>query len=232
MKLMPDLYRHQAAAINPHQKGFTLVELMIVIAILAILGTSIIVFFTNISNKSTAERTVAATQQQTRSVLEMISRDIRMLGLNPRRVSPPPAGAWTGSFNGSTPFGANHIAFSADLNGDGDVNDPYERIAYYINADNELVMETFVLRNIADEDDPDADVDPMTFVMLRNMRATDLEFTYYDDDDNPFIDPADAANNNSMQLYRVEVRLTVQTNSVEGEISRTYSTSVRLRNRR
>lgn len=220
------------------QKGFTIVELLIVIAILAILGTAIYAFFNSISVKSTAQRTVSTTQQQARSALDMMVRDIRMLGLDP--LSTGKAGMWPNNNGGSdsmsdiarsNPLGVNHMAFSADLNYDGDVDDPYERIAYYIDESGDLTMETFVLSSGADESsDRDAAVSRAYLVMLTGLQSGDLEFRYFDSKGIEISSPNDAAANNAQKLSAVEVKLTVRAGSLGGEIDRTYTTMVRLRN--
>lgn len=219
---------HKKAVTDFNEKGFTLIELMIVIAIIAILSASIYVFFNSISAKSTAERTVAITQQQARSTLDMIARDIRMLGLDPTGTGTP--GLWTGSAKGNNPLHENYMAFSADLNYDGDVLDPFERIAYYVDDGGQLIMETFVLQSGANATNLNAPVTRELFVMLTGLGVTDLKFNYYNSSGN-IITANSAANNNGDSLFSVEIELTVRTDSLEGQIARTYSTQVRLRNK-
>lgn len=211
------------------QKGFTIVELLVVIAILAILGTAVYAFFNNISVKSTAQRTVSTTQQQARSVVDMMARDIRMLGLDP--LSTGNAGVWPNgevegtSSLGQKPFNQNSMAFSADLNYDGYVDDPFERIAYYIDANGNLIMETLVL------DTGSTNVTQQQLVMLTGLLAGDLVFRYFDSTGSEIINPVTAASNNANSLFAVEVTLTVRASSLGGNINRTYSTMVRLRNK-
>lgn len=219
-KLRLDI-NHKKTVTAVSQKGFTLIELMIVIAVIAILSVGIYVFFNNISVKSTAERTKATTQQKARSVLDMMARDIRMLGLDP--MGSDNIGTWTGSAKSSPAFGTNYIAFSADLdyNGSvssGSIHDDFEEIAYYINDSGILIMETFM------------DGDHVFLEMIDGLEPTDLVFAYLDDDGND-LTPANAALNFGRNLYSVKITLTVRADSLEGEIDRTYSTTVRLRNR-
>lgn len=219
-KLRLDIsHRKTLTAVN--QKGFTLIELMIVIAVIAILSVGIYVFFNNISVKSTAERTKATTQQKARSVLDMMARDIRMLGLDP--LERGNIGTWTGSAKSSPAFGTNYIAFSADLDYNGSVSsgsthDDFEEIAYYINDNGILIMETFMDNN-------------REFLeMIDGLEPTDLVFIYLAQNGSE-LTPANAALNSGRNLFSVTITLTVRADSLEGEIDRTYSTTVRLRNR-
>lgn len=217
----------KANAQNSDNKGFTILELLIVMAIIAILGVAIISFFTNISEKSTVERTISTTQQKARLALEIMARDIRMAGLDP--TDSGSAGIWDP--RGSTPSlnatqtdatTADFFSFSADLNYDGDVDDPYERIAYYIDSAGNLTMETFELIS--------GTVTPVQLPMLTGLQAGDLQFKYFNANGAEITPPENAANNNGSNLFSVEITLNVRTDTINGEIKRSYSTMVRLRN--
>lgn len=203
------------------QKGFSLIELMIVIAILSVLGTAIYMFFTNISNKSTIERSVSTTQQKARLTVEVIARDIRMLGLDP-----------TGQADaGLVLAGVNSLIFSADLNYDGAINDPYERISYSI-VNGNLIMSTAVLAAGADPNDTNAAVEQLDLIMLSNLNTTDLRFRYFNRNDVEIAAANAVWNVNDTQngIFTIEISLSARTPTMEGEVERTYSTRVRLRN--
>lgn len=204
----------KAAAQRINQKGFSLIELMIVIAILAVLGTAIYVFFANITTKSTVERSVASTQQKARLTVEMMARDIRLMGLDPT------GGAGAGLIAAA----ADSLSFSADLNYDGDTGDSYERITYSI-INNELVMTTNIGEGATVENN-------IAFTILTNVNDGDLTFRYFNRNMNA-IAPANVVwnpNDNTNGLYFVEISLIARTPTMEDEVERTYSTTVRLRN--
>lgn len=207
-----------AADPNSRQKGFTLIELMIVIAILGVLGWSIYSMFQNITMKSTAQRTTAITQQKARLTLEMMARDIRMMALDPKNTAG--AGLWSKNGSNTDTLTANYMAFSADLNYDGDIEDEYERIAYFINGDGDLVMETFI----------DGVTGSTELVMLSGLRPNDLAFRYFDSNNDEMTLSAAMAGL-GRNLFAVEITLTLRTDSVGGPIERAYSTIVKIRNR-
>lgn len=209
------------------QQGFTLIELLIVIGIIAILGVAIYTFFTNISTKSTIERSVSLTQQKTRLALEMMARDIRMMALDPSGDAS--AGLWATSSKGAPATSSGYFAFTADINYDGDLNDPFEQILYYV-ENGALMMETNVLADGEDEDDHDAAVTLVQLAMLHGVQPGDLKFRYFDEN-NVEITPANAALFNGQNINAVEISLTVRTQTAKDDIERTYSTMVRLRNR-
>ena len=63
--------------------GFSMIELLIVIAILAILFTFMYKGFERLNRYYTAENVKASTQQSARIGVEMMVQDIRLAGLNP-----------------------------------------------------------------------------------------------------------------------------------------------------
>lgn len=207
-----------AADSGSRQKGFTLIELLIVIAIIGILGGAIYSLFHNISTKSTAQRTAAITQQKARLTLEMMSRDIRMLGLDPMETAG--AGLWVHS--GKDALANDYISFSADLNCDGDIDDEYERIAYFIDSSGTLIMRTFVTGTPGVIELP----------MLTGLTAGDLSFKYFNANNEEFPTLTEAMASNGANLFAVEITLTVRSRTAEeGTIERTYSTVVKIRNR-
>ncbi|MBI5193991.1 MAG: prepilin-type N-terminal cleavage/methylation domain-containing protein [Nitrospirae bacterium] len=74
---------------NEQQKGFTLIEIMVAVAILGIVLTSLYNLFIGQVRTFEAQRDVTTTQRDIRTSLEMLERDIRMAGLGvPRGVNP------------------------------------------------------------------------------------------------------------------------------------------------
>ena len=89
--------------------GFSIIELMVCIAILAILFTFIYKGFVVLNRYYTAENVKASTQQSARIGVEMMVQDIRLAGLNPLGT----AGA------GIVAASPTSLQFTADVNFDG-----------------------------------------------------------------------------------------------------------------
>jgi prepilin-type N-terminal cleavage/methylation domain-containing protein len=106
--------------------GFTLVELLIVIAILSIVMGVAVTSFDNISRFFTRENVRSETQKKTRFGLETMIQDIMLAGLNPRGVSGSGVQMATGT----------SIRVASDLNFDGDFNSPFETVTYALAGTN------------------------------------------------------------------------------------------------
>jgi type IV pilus assembly protein PilW len=187
--------------------GFSLIELMIVIAILAILFTFIYKGFEQLNRYSTAENVKASTQQSARIGVEMMVQDIRLAGLNPLGT----AGA------GIVAASPTSFQFTADLNFDGALNSSFENITYDLNGTD------LRQRNI----NLSADFE----VLLENVTTTVTTplFTYFDDTGTA-IPEADLATRLT-DIRTVGITLTVNRPSGrDGTVSRTYTTQVRCRN--
>jgi type IV pilus assembly protein PilW len=130
--------------------GFTLVEVLIAMLLSGIVMASIYSAFQSQQNSYLAQEQVSEMQQNVRIGLDMLARDIRLAGYN------PDGGAGSGFVDGinfnTEPVNTNatRIAFTADLNGDGDIDiatvdinnngsidlADMERIAYRLNGTN------------------------------------------------------------------------------------------------
>jgi prepilin-type N-terminal cleavage/methylation domain-containing protein len=106
--------------------GFSLVELLIVIAILSIVMATAVGSFDSISRFFTRENVKSETQKKTRFGLETMIQDIMLAGLNPRGVSGSGVQMATGT----------SIRVASDLNFDGDFDDPSETVTYALNGTN------------------------------------------------------------------------------------------------
>ena len=146
--------------------GFTLVEVLMCIAILSILFGTIYRKFDTFNRSYANENVKAGVQQKSRLGIDLMARDIRLAGLDPLGTS-------AAGFN---PVNTNStsVQFSADLNYDGDLDDPFEDIIYALNGN--LLQQT-----------SDLGSGPLTATLLDNVTA--LSFTYLDQTDNLLPEP-------------------------------------------
>lgn len=116
------------------KKGFTLIELLVTLAISSILLLAIGNFFIATNKANTIQEKVAATQQGIRASMELMSRDIRMAGLDP--TGDAGAGFVDNGTNDDQTDG-DSISIRYDYSGDGanDVN-----VCYYVDVEDEKLM--------------------------------------------------------------------------------------------
>jgi type IV pilus assembly protein PilW len=185
--------------------GFSMIELLIVIGILAILFTFMYKGFERLNRYYTAENVKASTQQSARIGIEMMVQDIRRAGLNPLGT----AGA------GIVAASPTRFRFTADANFDGDVADPSEDITYGLNLDGTCGTCLQQANDLGTE------------TLLGDVNT--LAFTYLDDT-GIAIPTADLATRRA-DIRTVGITLTVnRLAGRDGTVSRTYTTQVRCRN--
>ena len=183
--------------------GFTLIEVLLCIAILSILFGTVFRSFATVNRSYTNENVKAGVQQKTRIGIDLMARDIRLAGLDPLDSA-------NAGFNSANTHSTS-VQFSADLNYDGDLDDPFEDIIYFLNGN--LLQQT-----------SDLGGGTVTATLMDNVTA--LTFTYLDAEDNTLPEPV-ATND----IRTVLISLTVQRPcGPDGQVSRTYTTRVRCRN--
>lgn len=197
--------KEDQASIRVKSAGFTLVEVLMCIAILSIMFGTIYRTFDIFNRSYTKENVKAGVQQKTRVGIDLMARDIRLAGLNP-------LGSASAGFNtDSAKTNTTSIQFTADLNYDGDVLDPFEDIRYALNG-NRL------------EQAMDLGSGMVNDTLLENVSG--LTFTYLDETDTPLPEPIPVN-----EIRTVLISLTVvRPSGRDGPISRTYNTRVRCRN--
>ncbi|GAB6909552.1 conserved hypothetical protein [Desulfosarcina cetonica] len=139
-------------------RGFTLVELLVGMAMGAIVLAAVIGIFSGLSRSYTTETARATAQQDIRAAMDLMVQDIRLAGLDP-------LGSAGGGFVETT---GTAVDFIADLDYDGAVTaGNNERVKYYLSGTQLLQKQ--------DNDDTTAEI------LLDNV--TELSFTYLDEDD-------------------------------------------------
>jgi prepilin-type N-terminal cleavage/methylation domain-containing protein len=180
--------------------GFSAVEMLMVLAILAILFTSMYRGFETLNRSYTTESVKATCQQNARIGMEFMVHDLRLAGLDPKKLVNPLAAAGAGFVTAT----GSDMRFTADVNYDGDLNDPFEDIRYRLNGDR--IEQTNHLG---------------TATLLQNV--TNLTFIY--------LDELDAVTTTTGDIRSVVISLTVERPSgIDKPVARTYTTRVRCRN--
>ncbi len=109
------------------RRGYTLVELLIVIFIMAVVAAAVYTLFARQQKTYTTQDMVAEMQQNARAAVDMMVRELRMAGYDPN--STRPAGARI------VQAGAQGIRFTCDLDGDGNTGGLNENITYELQFD-------------------------------------------------------------------------------------------------
>ena len=193
--------------IAPNQ-GFTLVELLVTLAMFSILVAAIAAVLVPMRRSYTTQEVSAAAQQSVRMAVEFMINDIRLAGLDPMESANA----------GIEMANATAIRFTADRVPEGATEcdgaiktNNSERLTYYYEA----ADQTLRLRT----DEGTASQNTQTLV----DNVTNLQFRYLDTNGNTTSVLAD--------IRAVEITLTVEEDAGRDEpVERTYSTLVRCRN--
>jgi len=203
--------------LKKENRGFTLIELLVAMALgLVVLGAVLKVFVSQ-NRTNAAQQEVAYAQQNVRSAMDLMAREIRSAGYDPE----------DNGFEGIKTATSNSIRILSNLSGDdeaGDPNDPNEDVTYTIDNSNRRLT-----RNGNS--------------MIDNVVPNSLQFTYYMGGTNtPFV-PATQADRDAIRA--VGIQFQVHTESEDPAHSagydlfpasggtcrvRTLATRVRIRN--
>jgi prepilin-type N-terminal cleavage/methylation domain-containing protein len=132
-------------------QGFTLVELLVVLAIVSVVMGGIYSVFVRSNRVYISQEEVVAAQQEARSTLDILGREVRMAGFIAANnktggLDPITAPAWAGNAESAIEIAqvdggarTTTLAFKSNLDGvdtDGDGNDDTEAVRYvYYHAD-------------------------------------------------------------------------------------------------
>ena len=218
------------------QKGFTLVDILVGLAMASVLMAATISLFTTMGRSYTTQNVAADVQQVARAGIELMIQQIRMAGFDPGGNA---AAAILPNFDDTSVFDDAHngqvadtdatqIAFTMDADMDGridncraadgtikcpdeDDNIENELIAYRLN---DGAIEKY--RGASGAGGP-------YWEALTEKNVSTLTFNYFDRDNDATTDPG--------RIATVEILLTMQEPAGRGgTVSRTYSTRVRCRN--
>ena len=167
------------------QHGYTLIEVLLALTLSSVLLAVMVASFINQRKTYAIQEEVAAMMQNGMAGLDLMKREIMMIGYDPTAT----AGA------GIVAATANSLQFTMDLNGDGDLGDTEENVTYALY-------------------DPDADgdqdlgrtVDGATQLVAENIDSMSLTYTLADGTTTTTPTAAELS-----QIRLVEVSLTSRT---------------------
>lgn len=183
------------------RKGFTLVELMVAIAVAGVVAAAMYAFQQSQVKSHVTQETVVNMHQNARAAMHFMVSEIRMAGCDP-----------TGNADldpGITNATSDSITFAMDFSGDGDKvidfdgdgNDDYligDADGAADDAGEDLTYSMSGL-NLVRTDNTESD--PADEVVARNFDA--LDFVYYDEDGNSISNP----NNRLDDIHSVAITL-------------------------
>ena len=107
-------------------------KIMVLMGIMLLVLTAIISLFGSLNRTYTTQSVAANVQQVTRASIDIMTRHIRMAGLNPHNVHSI----------GMVQASADMIRFKLDTDGDGTIaTNTSEDIAYLLNDNNQLIRQ-------------------------------------------------------------------------------------------
>ena len=184
------------------KKGFSLIEIMVAIAIMSILSIAMMKTYTGFTRVYTTQEVAAGVQQDLRAALNIMTQDIRMAGFDPTDSD---------NFGVEVATATNiRITSDTDMNGVVDVSN-FERITYNFDAGNNQLEQILYETTGSESAQPVVD------------NVTNVAFTYLDEDNNITATLAD--------IRTVTISMTIDEPAGRGgTVSRTLSTRVQCRN--
>ena len=146
---------------NNYSKGFTLIELMVALALTSIIMAGIMAAYVSQLKAHVTQQTIVEMQQNLRSAMQHMEKEIRMAGYDdPNKTS----------VAGLTTVLANTFGFTMDINDDGDVADSNETVTYTLAANTAGTQ--CLMRNTGGGNQPIAEnIEVLNFVYLDRFRV-------------------------------------------------------------
>jgi len=184
------------------KKGFSLIEIMVAIAIMSVLSIAMMKTYTGFTRVYTTQEVAAGVQQDLRASLNIMTQDIRMAGFDPLD---------TDNF-GVEVATATNIRITSDTDVDGVIDDSdFERVTYNFNAGTNRLEQVLYETTGSESTQPVVD------------NVTNVAFTYLDEDNNVTATLAD--------IRTVTITMTIEERAGRGGlVTRTLSTRVQGRN--
>jgi Tfp pilus assembly protein PilW len=169
------------------QRGFSLVELLVSLTLTMAFAAVLQTFSRAILHGAGVLEIASETQEAARIGVQLMTRDLRGAGFHARG----------GSLEAIRFARADAVGISMDLNGDGDVSDSNEKIAYGFNAENQALMRTL------------GDGSPQP--MLNDLAPDGLYFSYFDTSGNSRpVGEAGLAEADRASVRRIDVTLRIE----------------------
>lgn len=195
------------------EKGFSLIELLVSIAIVAIVIIALSVTFERSGRLYTTQNVSAALQEEVRAAVEIMARELRMVGYNPTRSAKFDMDQFL--------FNSTHVRFHKDIDEDGDVATTgypdCERLSFRYSTAREAVD------MICREGMGGQDVQTLIGGTDSDTRVTSLTFDYRKEDD------TSTSFNNDIRSVLITLVAEAPAGR-DGMIQRSYSTRVEFRN--
>ncbi len=186
--------------LKKNSEGFSLIELMVAMCIMAIVIGSIMGFFSNMTKTTTTQNVVADVQETLMMGLDYVVRDLRRAGYDYLGTS----GA------GVLACSSTSFQFTSDELEDGDTT---------FNSTDEDITYSFAGSGLQRVDSSIAG----TETLISNVDTANSSFTYYDSDGNTTTTPAD------VRTIQVILQITSPAGR-DGSVTRTLTRRVKARN--